>query len=268
MRRRNLARWVLWSALVAVVPGWSAPAPAAEHEFDRLSAPVKEMLVNASDRALDKLARPGAFTADQAIRIIIPGDPEKAATVMRMADAAGITARLQRSINDAAGLAAGQAKPIFRAAIMRMTLRDTVKILTHDHGATRYLKRSSGDRLRAMLHPIIADALERTGAMSKLAALQASGLLDKMKQHASEGGGEGAPPPEEALPPAEDFASADDPSAPLPPMPDERLTKATLIDSVTDQAMEAIFKYIARQEEKIRDDPTSLAFKLLERLDR
>ncbi len=146
------------------------------YEFDRFAAPIKGMLMEASDKALDKLARPGAFSTDDAIRIILPGQPDQASTLMQMADKAGMTARLQRTINDAAGMAAGQAKPIFRRAIQRMTLKDTIQILSKDHGATNYLRKSSGDELYAMLRPIIANALDRTGAY-KLARLKASGAL-------------------------------------------------------------------------------------------
>jgi len=97
-----------------------------------------------------------------------------------------------------------------------------------------------------MLRPIIADALDKTGAVSKLAMLRASGLLDR---------------------PAQDAAAApvDRPKRPLAELPSSR---DGLIDTVTDQAMRGIFKYIGRQEDKIRDDPTELAFKLLEHMDR
>src|ERR1700686_5664147 len=109
----TVTRWLLCSALV-LGPCAAAHAQAGHHAFDQLAEPVKGMLVEASDKALDKLARPGAFSTDDAIRIILPGQPDQASKLLQMANDAGMTARLQRAINDAAGLAAGQAKPIFR----------------------------------------------------------------------------------------------------------------------------------------------------------
>src|SRR5689334_878709 len=144
MITKRITQWTLWSALL-LAPASSANAATMHHEFDRLAAPIKGMLIEASDEALDKLARPGAFAMDDAIRIILPGQQDEASQLMEMADKAGMTARLQRAINDAAGMAASQAKPIFRRAIQRMTLRDTIQILSKDHGATNYLRKSSGD---------------------------------------------------------------------------------------------------------------------------
>jgi hypothetical protein len=243
MARGRIARWWLWAGL-ALMPATAVQARSFEHDFDRLSAPVKDMLMEASDKALDKLARPGAFSTDDAIRIILPDQPEEASSVMKMADRAGMTERLQQAINDAAGMAAGQAKPIFRRAIQRMTLKDTMHILSKDHGATNYLRKTSGDELHAMLRPIIARALDQTGA-TRLAKLRRNpeGL------------------PRDPVPEAED-----DPLW-APPADHPATSHESLVDNVTDQAMQGIFKYIGHQEEKIRKDPSDLAFKLMGQLD-
>jgi hypothetical protein len=255
MVANRITRWMLWSALL-LAPASAAHAGEMDHQFDRFAAPIKTMLIEASDKALDRLARPGAFSTDDAIRIILPGQPDQAAALSEMADKAGMTARLQRALNDAAGLAASQAKPIFRRAIQRMTLKDTIRILSKDHGATNYLRKSSGDQLYAMLRPIIANALDRTGAY-KLAKLQASGKLAELAHAAAPAPGPSAGPPSDG----EDDPLWD-PEAAAPPT-----TREALADNVTDQAMRGIFKYIARQEEKIRQDPSALAFKILDKMD-
>jgi hypothetical protein len=235
----------------------AVPVRAEPPAFDSLAAPVKGMLIEASDKALDKLARPGAFSTDEAIRIILPGQPDQASELARRANEAGMTARLQRAINDAAGLAAGQAKPIFRRAIQRMTLKDTIRILSKDHGATNYLRKTSGDELYAMLRPIIANALERTGA-NKLAKLQASGAIAGLvHSHGPAGVAPGGAPP-----------SAEDDPLWDPDATGGPIDRDSLADNVTDQAMRGIFKYIAHQEERIREDPSRLAFKLIDKLDR
>jgi len=82
-----------------LAPISAAHAAPVHHEFDRLAAPIKGMLIQASDRALDKLARPGAFSMDDAIRIILPGQPDEASQLVEMAGKAGMTARLQDAIN-------------------------------------------------------------------------------------------------------------------------------------------------------------------------
>lgn len=256
MTANRMTRWTLWSALL-LAPAASAGAAPMHHEFDRLAAPIKGMLMQASDKALDRLARPGAFSTDDAIRIILPGQPDEVSALMGMADKAGMTARLQLAINDAAGMAAGQAKPIFRRAIQRMTLRDTIRILSKDHGATNYLAKTSGDELYAMLRPIIANALDRTGAY-KLAKLKASGALARLAHPQG-------PATQTMSPPSSD---GDDDPMWDPEGAAAPISREDLADDVTNQAMRGIFKYIAHQEEKIRRDPSDLAFKLLDRMDR
>ncbi len=88
---------------------------------------VKGVLDNASDAALDKLSKPGAFSADDAIRIALPG-AKGLGDMMKLTDRAGLTNDITGKLNRAAEQAASEAKPIFRAAIDRMSLKDAVDI--------------------------------------------------------------------------------------------------------------------------------------------
>lgn len=192
---------------------------------------VKGLLGNASDSALDQLSRPGAFYADQAVRILLPGPLQKATKLMKLTDKAGLTNNLTKSINDAAGLAAQEAKPVFRSAIDSMTLTDGVGIVTGgDTGGTQYLRRTSGEVLREKMRPLVSDALGRTGALKQLDSL-------------GRGGGTGSM--------LGSLAGVD-------------LSRDGLIDSVTDQAMSGIFTYIGREETKFRKNPLKAGQKLLD----
>lgn len=259
------ARLSLGLAAIALV---AAPAPAS-HGFDELAAPIKGMLMKASDRALDKLAEPGAFSADEAIRIVFPERPEQADAVIKLAHDAGAIDSLQRTINDAAGQAAAQAKPVFRMAISRITLKDTIKILSHDDGATHYLWKTAGPQLRFRLHEIIRDTLARSGAFAKLGRLKASGLLDKLPQMTRATREEDfAPPDQPDGGYREDRPRDGDDLRASPPARPADFSPEALTDSVTDQAISAIFKYIAHQERKLRKDPSVLAPVLMKALDR
>ncbi len=192
---------------------------------------MKGLLGNASDSALDQLSRPGAFYADQAVRILLPGPLQKATKLMKLTDKAGLTNNLTRSINDAAGLAAQEAKPVFRSAIDSMTLTDGVGIVTGgDTGGTQYLRRTSGDVLRQKMRPLVSDALGKTGALKQLDSLGRAGGTGSML---------GA------------LAGVD-------------LSRDGLIDSVTDQAMSGIFTYIGREESNFRKNPLKAGQKLLD----
>ncbi|MGI9025775.1 MAG: DUF4197 domain-containing protein [Burkholderiaceae bacterium] len=138
---------------------------------------LKEMLGKASDSALDRLSRPGAFSADDAIRIALPGAGKGVGDLMSMTSKAGLTGDINGSLNRAAEAAASQAKPIFRAAINKVSFSDAVGILRGGNtGATDYLKKSTGGEIRAKLLPLIRAALEKTGVLKQASQLKAFGM--------------------------------------------------------------------------------------------
>lgn len=210
-------------AATLIVGTLSAATPATAQGF---GAPVKSILGDASDSALDKLAEPGAFYADKAIRILLPGPLKKASKLLKYTDQAGLTGNLTKSLNDAAGLAAKEAKPIFRTAINDMTLEDGIGVVSKNDGATRYLQESAGDDLQAKVRPLVAAALGNVGAFDQ---------LDKLGGASSLLSGAG-------------------------------ISRDGLTDSVTDQALKGIFKYIGTEEAKLRANPLDAGKKLLDSL--
>ena len=138
---------------------------------------LKEMLGKASDSALDRLSRPGAFSADDAIRIALPGAGKGVGDLMSMASKVGLGGDINGSLNRAAETAASQAKPIFRAAINRVSFSDAVAIFRGGNtGATDYLKKSTGGEIKAKLLPLIRAALEKTGVLIQASQLKAFGM--------------------------------------------------------------------------------------------
>jgi hypothetical protein len=187
------------------------------------SLPGGTILAKASDSALTKLAQPGTFLGDDAVRIALPGPLRKASGLMKLADQSGATKGLSKSINDAAGLAANEAKPIFRAAISRMNVSDGLGALKTGDGGTRYLRQSASPELREKIRPLILAALGRTGAFAQ---------LDKLGSGASLLGGAG-------------------------------ISRDGLTDSVADQTLSGIFKYMGTEETRMRANPIGMGKKLL-----
>jgi hypothetical protein len=174
---------------------------------------VKKLLGNASDNALDKLAKPGTFYADTAIRILLPGAKGKLASkLLKTSDKLGLTSKLTKSLNDAAGFAAKEAKPVFRSAVDGLSLADVPGIALKNDGATEYLKKSADTDLRGKVRPLIVAALNQVGAYDQ---------LDKI----SKGGG------------LLGMAGID---------------RNTMTDSVTDQTMKGIYNYMAKEEAGLR----------------
>ncbi len=190
------------------------------------SSGVKGILGDASDNALDKLSEPGAFYADKAVRILLPGPLQKASSILRFTSKAGLTKGITKTLNDAAGRAALEAKPVFRSAIDGLTLQDGVGIVTGGEAAgSEYLQRTSGAELAVKVRPLVEKALGDLGAYEQVERLGSISSLARL------GGA--------------DFS------------------RDGLTDSVTDQTLDGIFTYIGREEAKFRRNPLDKGKKLL-----
>jgi len=208
---------------IAVSPIGAEPAMAQ-------SKGVKGILGSASDGALDKLSEPGAFYGDKAVRVLLPGPLKKATSLLRFTSKAGLTKDITKSLNDAAGKAALEAKPVFRSAIDNLTLTDGVGIVRGGKTAgSDYLRTTSGEELAIKVRPLVERALTEVGAYKQVDSLSSLSALRSLS--GSFGGLE--------------------------------ISRDRLTDSVTKQAMDGIFTYIGREESKFRSDPLKKGKSLL-----
>ena len=210
MTRRILLGGAAGLIGLGLAPGALAKLPAGG---------MKGLIGNASDGALDKLAQPGAFYADTAVRILLPGAGGKLASkLMGAGDKLGLTTQLTKSLNDAGGKAAGEAKPIFRAAIDDLGWSDVPSLVSKRDGATRYLQSSAGGVLGDKVRPLIAGALEEVGAYRQLDQLSGNNKLLSLAG----------------------------------------MSHDSLTGSVTDQALKGIFLYMGNEEAALRRNPGKL----------
>lgn len=193
-----------------------------------LGGTLNGLLGRATDSALDRLVQPGAFYNDQTIRIGLPlvggsGGGGLLGSAMKAGRRLGVLDGFTRQLNDAAGKAAGEAKPIFRAAIDDLSFTDVPGIVSHSDGGTQYLRGSAGGELETKLRPLVDSALGDLGAFRQLDKLTGrSGIL------AASG-----------------------------------ISRDGLGKSVTGQALNGIFKYIGAEETNLRADPLGKAGSLL-----
>ena len=82
---------------------------------------------------------------------------------MKYGNKAGLTGDIDGSLNRAAEQAASAAKPIFRSAIKKLTMRDAIGVTGGDTGATDYLRKNTGTEIAARLGPLERDALQKSG---------------------------------------------------------------------------------------------------------
>ena len=187
---------------------------------------LSSILGKATDNALDELAQPGAFFNDEAIRIGLPvlgtlGGGKKSGVLGTILGAGSKMVGLPgvediiRGINDAAGVAAGEAKPIFREAIDGLSFSDAPGIIKENDGGTQYLRRSSNDSLHEKLTPLVDTALGDLGI---------HGQIDKLAEQSSL-------------------------------LRDAGLDRPSINKTVTDQGLDGIFSYIGKEEIAFRKNP-------------
>jgi hypothetical protein len=206
-------------AFLAAIAGFGMVAPLGSVAHAQLfAAALAKPLDLATDHALDRLAQPGAFYNDTAIRIGIPGIGGDSGMLGGLMGAvSGLTGLdgITHKLNDVAGMAAHSAKPVFHAAIAHLRLTNVPDIVKERDGGTQYLRRSAGDELHRQVRPLIDSAM---------AAIGVYGELDRLSGH----GGI--------------LASLG-------------LSHDSLGNSVTGQALNGIYRYMAEEEGKLRANP-------------
>ncbi|MEP0189020.1 MAG: DUF4197 domain-containing protein [Erythrobacter sp.] len=207
--------------------GLLAALPASAHAQNLGGLGLSSILGKATDSALDKLAKPGAFYDDEDIRIGLPilGSTSSGGSgggllgnIFGAARNLGVIPGLDgiiRGINNAAGDAAGEAKPIFRDAIDGLSFSDAPGIIKEQDGGTQYLRSSSNDSLHAKLQPLIDSALESAGIHTQIEKLADTNSIVRQAGISREG----------------------------------------VNKSVTDQGLDGIFSYVGNEERNFRKNP-------------
>ncbi|WKN31330.1 DUF4197 domain-containing protein [Porifericola rhodea] len=161
------------------------------------------------------------------IRILLPPELRKAEKNIRKIPLVGdkLVDDLVESMNRGAERAAKEAAPIFVNAITSMTINDAVNILKgQDDAATQYLKRTTTKQLAGKFEPEIKKALDDVGASRVYGSLK-NGIEKYNKS------------------PFSDKLDVD-----LKQLPE-------LEEYATDKALEGLFRLVAIEEKKIRDNP-------------
>ncbi|MCB2087654.1 MAG: DUF4197 domain-containing protein [Sphingomonadaceae bacterium] len=212
-------------AILAGIGAGALTLPFATNAAFAKGLGLSGILGKASDSALDKLSQPGAYYNDKSIRIGLPlvgksgGLGGLLGGVMSGADKLGLLDGFTRTINDAAGAAAGEAKPIFRDSIDQLSFNDVPGLVKEDTGGTQYLRRTSNDRLHGKLEPLVDSALGDLGAHTQLERLNA-------KYSWLQAAG---------------------------------IDRAKLNRTVTDQGLDGIFQYMGVEEKAFRANPLGKA---------
>ncbi len=187
-------------------------------------AGLKEALKTAANLTVDRVNRTDGYFGDALIKILFPEEFKPVYDFLqRTNQGKKMTQDLVLKMNRAAETAAAKARPILADAILGITIQDGMEILKGDSiSATRYLRRSTEDKLVEQYRPVIAEAMRKEN------------VQDIWKK------------------------TADVYNAPMAravhkqkPIPND------ITDYVVRKALEGLFVKIGQEESKIRKDPAA-----------
>ncbi len=129
------------------------------------AAGLKEALAVGTENAVKSLAKPDGYFANEAVKILMPKNIQRAADVARMAGYQKQVDDFVLSMNRAAEAAAPQAAKYFGDAIRAMTIEDVRGLLTGgDTAATDFFRAKTEDKLYAAFKPVVSKKVGEVGA--------------------------------------------------------------------------------------------------------
>jgi len=203
------------------------PGQAGALDERSIAAGLREALRVGSEQAALQTSRSDGYWGNPLLRIALPQQLEEIAGGLRRFGFARQVDEFERTLNRAAERAAGEAAPVFLAAISQLTISDALGILRGpDDAATQYLRRSSGRELEQRFSPIVGEKLRELGVVR---------LYEDLVRPLS--------------------------TLPLGPVP-----SLDLRAYVTERAVDGLFVVVASEEQKIRTDPAARITELLRRV--
>ena len=189
---------------------------------------LKEALSKGTQQAVASLGRDGGFLTNLSVRIPMPENLQRVEKTLRKLGQDKLADDFVATMNHAAEQAVPMAASIFAGAVTNMTVDDAKAILTGPNdAATQYFRKTSEDKLREKFAPIVKDATEKTGVTSAYKNL--------IKQAG----------------PVASFLGAD---------------AGDLDGYVTQKSLDGLFKMIATEEKKIRENPVARSTDLLKKV--
>jgi hypothetical protein len=191
------------------------------------SGGLKDALTQGAQLAVKQLGTPGGFSNNPEVKIELPGKLAKVASKMKAFGMGAQVEQLETSMNKAAETAVTQAQPILVDAVKKMSVEDAKGILSGGNdSATQYLNKTSREQIRAKFLPIVKQATDQVGLAKQYNAFAGQ---------------------------AATLGVVD--------------AKSANIESyVTEQALNALFEMIGKQEETIRQNPAAAATSLAKKV--
>lgn len=201
---------------------------------DQMVGGLKEALGNGLQHAVSQLGHDGGFLTNLNVKIPMP---EKLQTVEKTLRALGqnkLVDEFVTTLNHAAEQAVPEAAVVFGDAVKQMSITDAKAVLTGPKdSATQFFRRTTQTNLYAKFRPIVEKATAKTGATASY-----KNMLSKAGG-SSLGGALGGFLGQDAL---------------------------DLDHYVTEKSLDGLFKMVADEEKKIRENPAARTTDLLKQV--
>lgn len=195
----------------------------------QIATGLKEALARGVTNAIANLNKQGGFLTNLNVKIGLPPSLATTEKTLRKLKQDYLVDGFITNMNRAAEIAVGEAGPIFGDAIRAMTVADAESIL---HGpkdaATRYFQKVSEARLQEKMLPIIQDATGKAGATASYKSLMEKSKLSSFFNF--------------------------------------NKSPFDLDGYIDAKTTEGLFKMIAEEEKRIRENPTAQASDLLQKV--
>jgi len=190
---------------------------------------LKEALANGVETAVNTLGKPGGFLGNKAVQIAVPDSLQTLASAARTIGQGQYVDSFETTMNQAAEKAVPEAAKILSDAIRTMGVDDAMNILNGPNdAATQYFRKTSEAALTERFKPIVSQATDQAGVTAAYKNLsgQAAPLLGGMLDNSS----------------------------------------LNLDQYVTNKSLDGLFKYIAMEEKRIRENPAARTTDLLKKV--
>jgi hypothetical protein len=191
---------------------------------------LKEALANGVETAIKTLGQPGGFAGNQLVKIAVPDSLKTIVATARTLGQGQYIDSFESTMNQAAEKAVPEAAVILADAIRQMSVDDAMNIVNGpDDSATQYFRKMAESSLAEKFKPIVNQATEQAGvtaAYKNLTGLASNPLVGSLLGGSS----------------------------------------LDLDQYVTNEALDGLFKYIAIEEKRIRDNPAARTTDLLKKV--
>lgn len=194
---------------------------------DQVAGGLKEALIKGISSGTASASQMGGYLQNPKLKIPFPPEVQQVEDKLRALGMGSQVDKFVETLNRGAEEAAKEAKPIFVNAIKEMTVQDAWGILKgEDNAATQYLNDKTYQQLASKFQPVIKKALDQTSATKYYGDIV--NTYNKL------------------------------------PFVDK--VNPNLDDYATTRALDGLFKLVAEEEMKIREDPLARTTDLLKKV--